>query len=158
MPASFARTVDRLRRYASSPRALLRSLRILLQDRAVRRSPYFDRDWYLRENSELEGTRLSPSLHYLACGAAAGKDPGPAFCGAEYLALHPDARGMNPLVHYERIGRKRGYRVSFLPSGCAGFPTPAEHQAAFPAKVAAVRARAARGERVRAVFFVASAS
>ncbi len=140
-------------------------MRVLAQDGIVRRSPFFDSDWYLRENPDLAVASGSPSLHYLACGAAAGKDPGPGFCGAEYLALHSDAQasGLNPLVHYERIGRRRGYRISFLqPEGSAGerwrFPSPEEHQAAFPEKVAAIRARVARGERIRAVFFVANAA
>ena len=131
----------------------------------MRRSTLFDRDWYLRETPELAASGESPSLHYLMCGAAAGKDPGPGFCGAEYLALHPDAQssGLNPLAHYERIGRRRGYRISFLqPDGPAGatwrFSSLEEHQAAFPAKVAAIRAKAARGVRIRAVFFVANAA
>ena len=164
-PAPFAKFIDRLRRYASSPRAVVRTLRILAGDRVVRRSPLFDPDWYRRETPELAVTGESPSLHYLAAGSPAGKDPGPGFCGSEYLALHPDARasGLDPLVHYERAGRRRGYRISFLqPDGAAGagwrFPTLAEHRAAFPAKVAAIRAKAARGERVRAVFFVADAA
>ncbi len=160
------RFLDRLRRYASSPRAVARTLRIFAQDRAVRRSPLFDADWYVRENPGLAATGESPSLHYLAAGAAAGKDPGPGFCGAEYLALNPDARGGNPLAHYEREGRRRGARISFLqpllPDGRADpawrFPTPEEHRASFPAKAAAIGAKAARGERVRAVFFVADAA
>ena len=166
--ARTATFLDRIRRYASSPGGILRTLRLLAQDRTVRLSPLFDRDWYLRETPELAASGESPSLHYLACGAAAGKDPGPGFCGAEYLALHPDARasGLNPLVHYERIGRRLGYRISFLqpllPDGRADpawrFPTLEEHQAAFPAKVAAIRAKVPRGERVRAVFFVANAA
>ena len=165
MNARTATFLDRIRRYASSPGAVVRTLRLIAQDRTVRRSPLFDRDWYLRETPELAASGESPSLHYLACGAAAGKDPGPGFCGAEYLALHPDARssGLNPLVHFERIGRRRGYRISFLqPEGPAGetwrFPSLEEHQAAFPAKVSAIRSKAARGERIRAVFFVANAS
>ena len=168
MTACLASLLDRIRRYASSPAAAAHTLRLLAQRREVCHSSLFDREWYLRENPELAASGGSPELHYLACGAAAGRDPSPGFCGAEYLALHPDARasGLNPLVHYERSGRKRGYRVSFLqPAAADGradpdwrFPSLAEHQAAFPAKVAAIRARAARGERVRGVFFVASAA
>ena len=165
MKPAAAKFLDRLRRYASSPGALARTVRILAQNRVVRRSPLFDADWYRRQNPDLAASGESPSLHYLAAGSPAGKDPGPGFCGAEYRALHPDARasGLDPLVHYERTGRRRGYRVSFLqPGGAAGaawrFPTLEEHRAAFPEKVGAVRAKAARGERIRAVFFVASAA
>lgn len=161
------RLLDRLRRYASSPAALANSARIVAQSRTVRRSPLFDPDWYRRENPEL-ASGASPALHYVACGAAAGRDPGPGFCGAEYLALHPDARdsGLNALAHFERIGRRRGYRVSPLqplrPDGRADpawrFPSPDEHRASFPGIVASIREKASRGERIRAVFFVASAA
>ena len=157
--------LDKFRRYAASPRGLALAWRGLRDRGTVSRSPLFDRDWYLREHPDVAASGAEPALHYLVAGRPAGLDPGPGFCGAEYLALHPDARasGLDPLVHYERVGRRRGYRVSFLqPEGAAGagwrFPTSAEHQAAFPAKVAAVRAKAARGERVRAVFFVADAA
>lgn len=158
------RFLDRLRRYAGSPRAVWRSLALLAAARTIRRSPLFDRAWYLRENPDLAARGESPELHYLFCGAAAGQDPGPGFCGAEYLALNPDARasGLNPLLHYERIGRRRGARISFLQPLLADgradpswrFPSLEEHQASFPGKIAAIRAKTARGERIRAVFLV----
>lgn len=168
MVPALAKFRDRLRRYASSPAEVVHTLGIFAQTGTVARSPLFDRAWYLRENPDIAATGENPVLHYLACGAASGKDPGPGFCGAEYLSLNPAARAsrLNPLVHYERVGRRNGARVStlqpLLADGRADpgwrFPTPAEHQAAFPAKVAAIRARVARGDRVRAVFLVADAA
>lgn len=160
------RLFERLTRYAASPKAISRSIGILLDGRTVRRSALFDRVWYLRENPELAREGGSPSLHYLAAGAPSGKDPGPGFCGAEYLALNPDVRaaGINPLVHYERAGRREGRRISFLQPVLADgradptwrFPSIAEHQAAFPGKIDAIRAKAAKGWRIRAVFMVAT--
>ncbi len=162
---SSTRILDRFLRYASSPRRIAHTVKILLQASIVRRSPFFDRAWYLHENPDVASEGVDPALHYLACGHAAGKDPGPSFCGAEYLALHEDARRskLNPLVHYERIGRRRGYRVSYLISeGTEGRAfrrdTPEEQQRSFPRKIAAIRSRAERGERIRALFFVTTAS
>lgn len=162
-PSAFA---DRIRRYAADPHGLVRALRALRDRGLVARSPFFDRDWYLRENPDVATAGADPVLHYLVAGHPAGLDPGPGFCGAEYAALNELPPYANPLVHFERVGRRRGRRISFLqpvlPDGRADpgwrFPTPEEHEAAFPAKVAAIRAKAARGERIRVVFFVASAA
>lgn len=168
MKTRAAKILDRLRRYVLSPAAAFRTLRLLAQRRVVAASPLFDRAWYLRQNPDLEAEGGSPELHYLFCGAAAGLDPGPGFCGAEYLALNPEARasGLNPLVHYERFGRRRGLRISFLqPSVADGradpswrFPTPGEHQASIQAVAEVIRAKAARGAKIRALFFVADAA
>ena len=157
---------DRLRRYAIHPRGIALAWRGLRNRATVARSPLFDRAWYLREHPDVVASGVDPALHYLIVGHPAGLDPGPGFCGAEYAALNNLPPNTNPLVHYERIGRRCGLRVSFLqPTDTDSradptwrFPSPEEHQAAFPAKVGAVRAKTARGERVRAVFFVASAS
>ena len=157
---------DRFRRYAADPRGLARAWRGLRDRGIVARSPLFDRVWYLREHPDVAASGVDPALHYLLAGQPAGLDPGPGFCGAEYAALNGLPPDTNPLAHYERAGRRRGLRVSFLQPVLADgradpawrFPTPEEHQAAFPAKVAAIRAKAERGDKVRAVFFVASAA
>ena len=158
--------VDRFRRYAADPRGLARAWRGLRDRGIVVRSPLFDRAWYLREHPDVAASGVDPVLHYLVAGHPAGLDPGPGFCGAEYAALNGLSPEANPLVHYERTGRRSGARISFLQPVLADgradpawrFPTPEEHQAAFPAKVAAIRAKAERGDKVRAVFFVASAA
>jgi hypothetical protein len=160
---AFAEFVDRLRRYAANPRGLALAWRGLRDRGVVARSPLFDRDWYLREHPDVGAAGVDPALHYLVAGHPAGLDPGPGFCGAEYAALNGLPPGANPLARSERSGRRRGCRISFLqPEGGAGegwrFPTLEEHQAAFPAKAAAIGAKVARGERVRAVFFVGDAA
>lgn len=74
----------------------------LVRVQALRESALFDGAWYLREYPEVAGTGLSPALHYLRHGAAEGKDPGPDFSTASYLARHPGlvpARD-NPLLHH----------------------------------------------------------
>ena len=141
---------DRFHRYAADPRGLARAWRGLRDRGIVARSPLFDRVWYLREHPDVAASGVDPALHYLVAGHPAGLDPGPGFCGAEYAALNGLSPEANPLVHYERTGRRSGARISFLQPGLADgradpawrFPTPEEHQAAFPAKVAAIRAKA----------------
>ena len=163
MSTAFAEFADRFRRYAANPRGLALAWRGLRDRGIVARSPLFDRAWYLRENPDVAASGVDPALHYLVAGHPAGLDPGPGFCGAEYAALNGLSPNANPLAHYERRGRRRGCRISFLqPEGEAGngwrFPTLEEHQAEFPAKAAAIGAKVARGGRVRAVFFVADAA
>lgn len=162
------RLLDRLARYAGSPRRICQTLRTMLQARAISRSPLFDRAWYLRQNPDIAKSGESPELHYLFAGAAAGKDPGPDFCGAEYLELNPGAAatGLNPLVHYERIGRGAGLRMSrlqpLLDNGSAApdwrFPALDAHQASLADTAAAIRARVAAGAKVKSLFLVASAT
>ena len=50
---------------------------------------------------------MNPLLHYALYGAAEGRDPGPRFDTAGYLARNPDVArsGVNPLAHYLLFGR-----------------------------------------------------
>lgn len=68
----------------------------------LRSSDLFDGSWYLRQYPEVAGTGLSPALHYLRHGAAAGNDPGPKFDTESYRRLNPPVAtsGANPLVHH----------------------------------------------------------
>lgn len=77
--------------------------------RVIEKSPLFDAEWYRKKNSG--GCRtMSPAAHYLRKGAAKGLNPGPCFDTEYYLSQNPTvaARGDNPLVHYEKVGKKRG--------------------------------------------------
>lgn len=73
------------------------------EDRALsilRSSPLMDGAWYFRQYPEVASTGLSAALHYLRHGAGQGKDPGPDFATADYLAHHPEVgTDVNPLVH-----------------------------------------------------------
>jgi hypothetical protein len=72
----------------------------------VEASELFDGGWYLRHNPEVVEAGLSPALHYVRTGAAAGRDPGPAFDTVSYLREHPDAceTDLPPLLHHLRPG------------------------------------------------------
>ena len=80
----------------------------------IRRSWFFDPEWYMAEYGKLLAG-ADPAAHYLVRGWKNGLHPGPYFDGAQYLARNPDVAQalINPLLHYERSGRKEG-RVGFL--------------------------------------------
>lgn len=145
---SLRRVVDRLRRYAGSPRKAWRTLRALADARVVRRSPLFDAAWYARENPDAAAGGADLALHYVLAGAPAGLDPGPDFCGAEYLAANalPAAAG-NPLAHYERIGRARGFPTAL--------PTPS---VSIDETEDRLRTKVLAGDPIRVLFFVSHAA
>lgn len=74
----------------------------------IKKSKYWDETYY-RANygSHLEG--LEPAQHYFYLGWKEGYNPSKEFCNDAYLNLYADMQKgrMNPLVHYERHGKKR---------------------------------------------------
>ena len=73
----------------------------------ISNSPLFDKDWYESSYDDVGGNVDSVS-HYLNIGYAKGYNPGPDFSTSEYYECNKDVRkyGMNPLLHYEKYGRK----------------------------------------------------
>lgn len=80
----------------------------------IRNSWFFDSEWYKAQYGKLIGGR-DPAMHYLVRGWKNDLHPGPQFDGIQYLARNPDVAQLytNPLLHYERSGRKEG-RIGFL--------------------------------------------
>lgn len=78
----------------------------------IQHSRFFDPEWYLRQNPDVQEAHADPALHFLRVGGFEGRDPGPRFQCLWYLSAYPEARasGLNPLVHYLRVGRQKGYR------------------------------------------------
>jgi GT2 family glycosyltransferase len=74
----------------------------------------FDRNWYLETYPDIAAAGVDPWSHYLSCGAAELRDPGPKFSSRGYLADNPDvaARGVNPLLHYVQHGKHEGRAIS----------------------------------------------
>ena len=70
----------------------------------IRESLYFDRAWYLKTYKDVKG---DPVEHYLIKGWREFRRPGPSFSTLLYLNRYADVSesGMNPLVHYEKIGK-----------------------------------------------------
>lgn len=75
---------------------------------ALRASPLFDGDYYLRHNPDVAATGTDPVVHYLTQGWKELRDPSAAFSTASYLLDHPDVArtGGNPLVHYLLHGER----------------------------------------------------
>lgn len=127
----------------------------------VEQSEWFDPDWYRNESIDGNFSGLPLALHYSITGFHPDALPCPDFVPAEYFSLHPDARGTNPLVHYEKKGKRKGYAISYLQAQTGRPPRHVsllEHQAALAETARRVGAKMKRGEPVRSVFLVYSTS
>ncbi|MBQ7990148.1 MAG: hypothetical protein IJ251_03740, partial [Oscillospiraceae bacterium] len=123
------KSIMRLGRSAlRDPRAALAHLKDVYSSRKlaglVRNSPYFDEEYYRRNNADLAKVK-DLALHYLLHGKI--RTPSPFFSGEEYLALNLDVAraGVNPIVHYELHGREEGRLVSCLQESEPVFPSDA---------------------------------
>ena len=78
------------------------------------RSGLFDRDWYRRQNPDVDARGVDTLLHYILRGADEGRKPNPVFDSRWYLANHEDvtAAKINPLLHYVLHGASEGRAVS----------------------------------------------
>ena len=106
---------------------LLRGVWILKQFPAlylIATSGFFDKVWYLANNTDVANGKINPYLHYLNYGGFEGRDPGPNFNSRGYLETYQDVKeaGINPLIHYLRYGRKEGRLTQFPPDDTIGFP------------------------------------
>ena len=77
----------------------------------IESSRYFDAKWYLAQYPDVaRDAKMSaqPARHYLLMGGFEGRQPGPDFDSAYYLAAHKDVAesGINPLIHYLKFGEK----------------------------------------------------
>ena len=127
----------------------------------VEQSDWFDPDWYVKGSIDGNFSGLSPALHYSITGFHPDVLPCPDFIPAEYFSLHPDARGTNPLVHYEKKGKRKGYAISYLQAKTGQPPRHVslmEHQANLAETARRVGAKMKRGEPLRVVFLVYSTS
>ena len=69
---------------------------------------FFDTEYYLKENSNLNFENIDPFSHYMLIGTKEGRNPNPEFSVNEYLLRHSDVEASNiePLVHYANIGKR----------------------------------------------------
>lgn len=74
----------------------------------VRKSPLFNRSYYLKNVQETYGLR--PAMHYCTIGWTEGYNPSADFHGNAYLTQHVELIPVNmcPLDHYEYGGRTEG--------------------------------------------------
>lgn len=120
-------------------------------------SPLFDGQWYFREYPHVPtggtymflrwffpGIRYA-ALHYLLEGGKGHCDPSPHFCSDEYVVLSKiNPAKINPLVHYERYGKKDVVLASAMSP-----PTVSREET-----IRGIRIRAVAGKPVRVLFFV----
>ena len=155
---SFAKDLMRIVRRPSLALCVLKGLR---DRRFVEQSEWFDSDWYRKESIDGNFSGLPLALHYSITGFHPDVLPCPDFVPAEYFSLHPDARGTNPLVHYERKGKRKGYAISYLQAQTGSPPhhvSLMEHQTALAETARRVGAKMKRGEPLRVLFLVYSTS
>jgi GR25 family glycosyltransferase involved in LPS biosynthesis len=74
----------------------------------LEQSGYFDTDYYLKNNPDIDSFKKSAAKHYLLYGGFEGRNPSVGFDSASYLAENSDIKenGMNPLLHFIRFGIK----------------------------------------------------
>ncbi len=109
---------------------LARRRETLERARRVAGSGLLDPAWYRASYPDAAASGLDPALHYVAFGAAGGKNPGPAFDTDFYCRQDPpitDPYGDNPVLHFLDHGRAAGRPVR--PGGGA-IPAPAAPVAA----------------------------
>jgi hypothetical protein len=75
----------------------------------LRASGLFDAPFYLDSNPDVANAEWDPLIHYMFHGATEGRRPNATFDPAYYAAHARLRRGVNPLLHYLRTGKQRGY-------------------------------------------------
>lgn len=73
----------------------------------LKKSAYFDADWYLKTYLDVRASGIDPIRHYLLYGWKEMRDPSVDFSTRRYLECNPDvlAHGICPLLHYEQNGK-----------------------------------------------------
>ena len=66
----------------------------------------FDKDFYLSSYPNIKKSGMDPLIHYLFHGYREGKLPSLYFDIERYINEFPEAKNMNPLVHYVENNRK----------------------------------------------------
>jgi glycosyltransferase involved in cell wall biosynthesis len=79
----------------------------------VKRSTFFDAEWYLERYQDVKKMGMDPVEHFLWIGHRLGRSPSPEFCVPSYRNSHRDIRasGVNPLLHYLRRGIKENRTI-----------------------------------------------
>lgn len=82
----------------------------LAQLDAIRKSNWFDGQWYLDIYPDIRTAKIDPAEHYLTTGWKENRNPSSKFDTAYYLRSNPDITqsGLNPLWHFIAFGSKEG--------------------------------------------------
>lgn len=92
------------------PAAMLRTVRRRRDRETISSAGGFDAAWYLAQYADVRLSRVHPLVHYVAHGAAEGRDPNCVFDTDWYLQQNPDLRPsvLNPFAHYLKYGAAEG--------------------------------------------------
>lgn len=71
---------------------------------------YFNRDWYVSRNLDVDFSAIDPLEHFFSRGWKEYRDPSEYFSVGGYISRYPDVliSGMNPLTHFLVRGRWEG--------------------------------------------------
>lgn len=75
----------------------------------TRASAAFDAEWYRQEHPDVDLSGLPPEAHFVRFGVEFGRRPSHGFDRARYEREFPEAVGVNPVLHFEEIGRHMGF-------------------------------------------------
>ena len=111
-------------RYGLSPTAWRWFFTNAANRRVLEESGLFDKDWYLREYSEVALQGMDPIQDYLTPPHPWTRLPNPDFIPSEYAAVNLDVKASNilPAVHYAQHDIREGRCVSTLDEEASRFP------------------------------------
>ncbi|WP_170426149.1 rhamnan synthesis F family protein [Ruegeria arenilitoris] len=72
----------------------------------------FSTNWYLSAYPEVDQSGINPLYHYVVEGANAGFKPSEFFDSPWYAKNYPDSGGMEPLLHFLKVGKPEGRRCN----------------------------------------------
>ncbi len=81
--------------------------------RLIKRSNFFDKDYYLKNNPDVLNATIDPFDHFLRFGGFEGRNPSREFDTKYYNHLYPDvvAAGINPLIHFIKYGKNENRKI-----------------------------------------------
>ncbi|HJE22050.1 MAG TPA: rhamnan synthesis F family protein [Methylorubrum populi] len=71
---------------------------------SVNPHPFFSKAYYYKKYKDISSARSDAFIHYMRSGYREGRQPHPLFEPDYYVEQCPDARHVNPLVHYLKTG------------------------------------------------------
>ncbi|WP_294405844.1 glycosyltransferase [uncultured Clostridium sp.] len=83
--------------------------------RLIKKSRYFNKEWYIANYHDIDKPGVNPAVHYLMYGWKENREPSGDFAGWKYFEKYPDVRkaNINPLLHYEKYGKKEGRNITY---------------------------------------------
>lgn len=76
----------------------------------IKKSKYYNKEYYLENNQDIDDRGIDPLVHYLFYGYKEGRNPSKYFNNDLYLEKYDDVKkaGINPLIHFILFGKQEG--------------------------------------------------